>query len=485
MLDVGVFIELRIPMSRAKPLTRFGLLLLLAIGLLWPAIVQQRPAYFFDTAGYLNAGSKAFSLVSAKLHPDVTVGSATSQPAPKVKGVISTRAIAYSLFAALTSAPDGKLYGLVIANALIMTLLISQFWAYRAPDAAPGDVAIATLLLLAASSAPWFASYAMPDVLAGCAILAMLVMTFRGATLPHGARLAIGGIISFAVASHASHIPLIGALMLWGIGELFYQTRQNPALRRRYRVASIVAPFTIGMLMVLGLSLVGFGAVSMAPKRLPFALARSIDDGPAKWYLEDNCKTRHFAVCPFFEATGKGGPELIFSKNGLLRKATPDQMERVRAEEMTIVRAATAQYPLVQIKAAAVNAVAQFFRFGLADNSFDFVVLQAPDGHYSVHRTTERLALRDFGRTMIYGGVLLSLLYLISISRRLSLDEAGTLRMLLFALVVNAAITGALSTLTSRYQSRVIWVLPVVALGLWLARRQRTAGSLRGKLEGG
>lgn len=462
-------------MSRAKPLTRFGLMLLLAIGLLWPAIIQHRPAYFFDTAGYLNAGSKAFSMVGAKLSLAVADGSIGTKPAEKAKGVISTRAIAYSLFAALTSAPNGKLYGLVIANALILTFLISQFWAYRAPEAMPGDVAIATLLLLAASSAPWFASYAMPDVLAGCAILAMLVMTFRGAAISISARLAIAAVISFAVASHASHIPLIGALLLWGIGELFYQTSLNPTLRRRYRVSLIVAPFSVGMLIVLGLSLVGFGAVSMAPKRLPFALARSIDDGPAKWYLEDNCKTKHFAVCPFFEATGKGGPELIFSPKGLLRKANPEQMERVRAEEMTIVRAATTQYPLVQIKAAAKNAVAQFVRFGLADNSFDFVVLQAPNGQYSVHRTTERLALRGFGDAMIYGGVLISLLYLISIARRLTRDEAGTLRMLLFGLVVNAAITGALSTLTSRYQSRVIWVLPVVALGFWLARRQGSA----------
>lgn len=47
--------------------------------------------------------------------------------------------------------------------------------------------------------------------------------------------------------------------------------------------AWLAAPIVLGMLATVATGLVGFGTASVAPKRFPLTLARSIEDGPARW----------------------------------------------------------------------------------------------------------------------------------------------------------------------------------------------------------
>ncbi|HPU14475.1 MAG TPA: hypothetical protein PK808_00175 [Polymorphobacter sp.] len=452
-------------------------MLLLAIALLWPAIVQQRPAYFFDSASYLSTGTKAFAIARDKIAAKLAPASATSAvvahapAAPRVNNVVSIRAIAYSLFAAATSAPGDRLHVLIAVNALVVTLLIWAFWRIRAPRASPRDEALAALFVATATSAPWFVSYAMPDIFAGAAILALLILTFAPLHRQRVARAAVASVVTFAVAAHASHIPIIGLVVAAAVAELLFERWRGTARWSWGRLAWVVVPFIAGLVLVLALSFASFGSASVAPKRLPFALAKSIDDGPGNWYLKATCPEEHWAVCPFFARTGGGGPELIFSDGGLVKTATPAEMEAVRNEEMTIVRNATRAYPWVQIRSAIANSVTQFFRFGLEDNSFGYVIVQLPSGEFRTRAAPERVDLRPVGQVMVYGGVAVALGYIAAIARSLTAVEWGTLRLMLAGLVANAMVTGALSSITSRYQSRVIWVVPVVALGLWLARR--------------
>ena len=95
-------------------------LLLLALALLWPALVQQRPAYFFDTAGYLSPRSKAFALAHDKLVAKLAPAPESddddrARPAPRVSSVVSIRAIAYSVYTAALAAPHNRLHALIAA----------------------------------------------------------------------------------------------------------------------------------------------------------------------------------------------------------------------------------------------------------------------------------------------------------------------------------------------------------------------------------
>ncbi|MGL4543238.1 MAG: hypothetical protein ACRCUI_12080, partial [Polymorphobacter sp.] len=343
-----------------------------------------------------------------------------------------------------------------------------------APDAPPGSEAVAAFLVATATSAPWFVTYAMPDVLAGVAILALAILSFAPIAASRLSMAAVAAIVVFAVAAHPSHILIVGLLVVVALSEMGYQHWRGNTRWSWARSGWIMLPFIIGVVSVVALSLISFGAASVAPKRLPFALARSIDDGPGKWYLEATCPTRRWAACPYFYATGNGGMDMIMKDGGLLKAATPTDMEAIRAEEMIIVRAAIAAYPWVQIKAVAKSSVKQFFRFGLKDNSFEFIIVKPPNGDYRIVRATEPHAIRPAIDIMIFGGIGLAVAYLLSIARSLGTVEAGTLRLVLAGLVANAAVMGGISAVTDRYQGRVIWVLPVMALGFWLARRAQT-----------
>ena len=94
------------------------------------------------------------------------------------------------------------------------------------------------------------------------------------------------------------------------------------------------SPLLLAVVALLGTSYAAFGEWSLAPKRYPIGLARSISDGPGYWYLRDHCATEHFAICEIY---GTNPPrkvnDFLWGPNGVRYRATPEQMERIRAEE--------------------------------------------------------------------------------------------------------------------------------------------------------
>ncbi|MBL0001064.1 MAG: hypothetical protein IPO97_08675 [Sphingomonadales bacterium] len=70
--------------------------------------------------------------------------------------------------------------------------------------------------------------------------------------------------------------------------------------------------------------------MSATGKRIPTALARSIAQGPGKWYLEEQCKTPRYAVCEIYGTKIPGTINgFLFDKNSLNDLATPEQMDRI------------------------------------------------------------------------------------------------------------------------------------------------------------
>ena len=86
---------------------------------------------------------------------------------------------------------------------------------------------------------------------------------------------------------------------------------------------------------------------------------------------------------------------------------------------------------------------------------------------------TENVGARRVANLAAYGGVAAAIVYLLwlGLSRRLRRGEGGLLLLALAGLAGNAAVTGILSGVAHRYQARIIWVVPVVAIGFFLARR--------------
>lgn len=440
--------------------------------MLWPLAINRAPFYASDSASYLRGGELGFNTALMMLGPGEHSQTAPAQDPPQIiADAISksggARSAIYSVAAYLLRAPGNSLLALTVVQAAAVAFMI---WLLRRAIA-PGTGLAAALSAAAAvailTSAAWYAAYAMPDILAGVLISAVLLMTVFIDRFGTGLRAALVVLIAFCITVHGSHLLIaIPTLIAGAIASSRINTSSASVLRR---AAWLASPVVLGVAAMLGTSYFAFGELSLAPKRYPIQLARSVADGPGAWYLRDHCATEHYAICEIY---GSKPPtnvhEFLWGPSGVRNRATPQQMDRIRAQEGTIVRRATLTYPMVQIRRSVTNAILQFVRFGPRDLVFGTRMERRGQEILQTPVEPDRPVLKAIAELLIYASFITSILMLVAIRRRLTSREIGALAVVGTGLVANAAICGALSGVADRYQGRVAWVLPAVAVMILL-----------------
>jgi hypothetical protein len=311
----------------------------------------------------------------------------------------------------------------------------------------------------------------VPDILAGVTIAGALVLTVFFDRVGIVLRLTLVALIAFCITTHGSHLPLAFCVVVAGAVASFVLKRPPVGLAVR-RSLWFVSPIVLAVAALLGTSYVAFGEPSLAPKRYPIQLARSVSDGPGAWHLRDHCATERYAICEIF---GTNPPrhvrDFLWSENGVRYRATPEQMERIRAEESTIVRRAAMEYPVHQLSRAATNVVWQFFAFGTDDLVFGGRIAGDLDDPSLVQAQPDNRMLKTVSEVLIYLSFAAGIALLFALRRRLRSVEIAAISIALLGLLANAAVCGILSAVTDRYQGRVAWILPVLALIIWLRVR--------------
>jgi hypothetical protein len=470
-------------LRREQPLCldrRFLLFTLLAALLLsWPLLVFGRPAYIQDSAAYYKGGRAAVSFALGKLDRSeaATKGAQAGQeadlPAPHAetaKDVSGVRSITYSVAAYLLSAPGVTLALLTIAQALATgALMVAALGAFGGLPA--GRMMAALIVLAGATTAAPVAIFAVPDIFAGLLIGSMVLLTAAPSRVSAGARLLCAGIATFAVTAHASHIPLAGGMTMLGLGWIAVARFSGTPLPR-WTWAWVVAPLLIGGLTLLSINRVAFGETSLASKRYPFALARSVDDGPGRWYLEKHCPELRYTICTLYpHGLPQGGAlEFLWGKDGVVQRATPAQLDRIREEEPEIVLAAAREYSGHEFRRLTYNAAVQLIIFQpypfierlVLDDTGTPQLSPAPQANEKVLGIIGVLtAISAAIGTLCLGWIFL---------RKRPLRPVITLMFL--GILGNAATCVLLAAVAHRYQARVIWLIPLFALAL--------LGSLRG-----
>ena len=446
---------------------RFPLFLAAILLLLWPALLNGGPLIFFDSASYLDQGrqavEEALRLVSSRLSPGAAGEGAAAVAAEGAGSAKIVRSAVYSIFAYAASATPLGEWGVIALHSVLIVILLAMLAGRGLLEAArPADIVLAILFCAALTSLPWFVSYLMPDILAAAVILCGMLVAAGLERLTLLGKLFVFGAASFAMLSHYGHIPLgvgVGAVAL---GLLLVQ--------RRLTVAA-VAVAALPVLVALGgnaaVNRVAFHepGVGVATKRLPVLLARSLADGPARWHLEENCDTEGYAICEVFEDGFSSNLGVILWSDEGLGGASPAQMDRIRAEEATILRRAFMEYPAAQIWSFAGNAVSQTWTFGMDD--FSWARLEwLPDGNVDTgpfDPDRSRAGLDAVGLAHLAGLIAATGLILVYAARDRLGAGAREREMLLVAvagLAINAAIFGGLSVPVDRYQGRVVWIVP-------------------------
>lgn len=458
---------------------RFGIATLL---LLWPLILIGHPAYFFDSTSYLHGGTYAAGYVTQHITtlppPAGSEGAdafaSASAPAAQARGA---RSIPYSVAAWLLAWPGDSMALLAMVQSAAVAFQIALLSAL-AGTVSRRRFAAGVAALALASPVAVFANYAMPDIFAGIGILAAATLTVERGRLSRAARWLVMLLLVVSATVHASHLPLLVGLIPVCLAAAW---RLEPAPRvygTTLLALRLAAPPLAAIALTMASAWVGYGQASLAAKRFPLTLARSIEDGPARWLLQDECRRPRYAVCEVF---GTDIPDTVtaflWKPTGLDGRATPEQFDRIRAEEQEIVLRAARRYRWAQARSLAGNIWRQLVTFGFADTYVDQQVVRDRSGEISLRTRPAPLAqsvLRVLGWTTVLSTVL-SIAALPLLFRRLRPDGRALVAVCACGLVFNAVICATFSGVADRYQARVIWLVPLLALLLAMRAATREA----------
>ncbi len=486
-------------------LRRVLVILLGSAMLLWSAVVNGRPPVFADTALYYSQAEYLAGALGLVSPADRRVPPGDPTDLPHRPGAAN---VSITIDRARSPVYGAFLYGFerlgglwLVAAAQAGMVALSLHLLFRAAAPGLGDrwFLLWLGLISAATSAPFFTSYIMPDVFGGIAGAAALLILVYWDRLSRSDRLAAFMLLVFAVAVHRANLPVVLSVTLASAPVLAWiGVRRGEILARLAAAAGAT-----GMAMiVVGLAFVPIARRAGGPIHdPPFLMSRVLADGPGWRYLQFACAHgQDLALCRFRRLPQEDSDTLLWSNrpvDGLFGVADYRMRLRLEAEERRFVCPALAFDPLGQLRASTRNVLQQLSMVQVQSPLAD-PVRYVDDGYW---RRTSLMRIIPGARTCMVAGrcasktpdrflaalretALLSSLVALAaefaliararafrVGRRSGArhgddqSRSATLIILIAVLVLaNAVICGALSAPVPRYQARLIWLAPALAM---------------------
>lgn len=329
----------------------------------------------------------------------------------------------------------------------------------------------------------WFVGLIMPDVYGPVLYACIFLLVFASETLSNVERGAVVLMAWWSVASHVTHLMLAAGLC---VVLTLLSLLQWRSARPHFRAIGVVAMIVIIVAAThMALHAYLYGEPSLSGKRPPFLMARVLVDGPGRWYLQQHCGDTKFVVCNYLNKI-RSDDDFLWNLDGVWQTASPATKEELRHEEMPLVLATLRAYPRDVLSISGSHFFEQLLTFGLWDYGPNPWVEQMldkvmPDSRSRYLRTRQaRRALPDEFSSSAQEWTVIAALVLIggftpSALRRRHVRLLGLSSVVIFVVIANAFVTGVFANVEDRYQSRVIWLLPFLAILFaleWLDHRR-------------
>jgi hypothetical protein len=460
-----------------------------ALLLLWPAILNGDPLFYPDSMSYLGDGRPLARILF--LH------------APK--GYAAMRSEFYSLGIFpfhwnVTAWPIVVLQALLTSYILWLVLrsFTARSFAARSVDVRAFDTRRATVqfvilvaLLSLSTSLAWYVCFVMPDILGPLLYLAIYLLVFVHETLSTREKCAVAVIAAWSMASHSTHLML--AIGLWVLLDLLFALRWPPLQARGRAIGSIAGIVLVVAAGQMALHGYLYGKPTLLGNRMPYTMARFIADGPGRWYLQQHCGTLHWAICDRVGDLPATDDDFLWTEGGVWDGASPEKQQQMLEEEWPLVLATVRAYPGAQLRVSLANFRTELTDFGLWDftpnpwmaSEIDKVLPGTLAPYLRTREAQSRLPT-DFFTTVQQWVVLASALAIVVCVPLLwswrRWRMLGLVTVLVAAVIANAFLTAVFSEVDSRYQSRVIWLIPLLAglIMLDLLDRRRERGEAAG-----
>jgi hypothetical protein len=479
------------------------------LGLLWPALLNGGPFWFQDTTTYIRAADAAVVAATGRqsawsdrlvrVDSRAGVGNASTRVSKAhghpeaargkifpTRPVITGRSIYYGFLLYFPMAAFGPWGAILVQAALVSALLVVCLGiAARQFGTSSRLIPVSLAVLSLLTPLPFYTSMLMPDVYSGVLILALATAMCFWAIMTKAERLLLVAASAILATFHTTHLLLAismaaaaGILIFRGMQRLSPVLIAGPAI-----ILAIIAEVTFSLAVRTQL-----GEPPLSP---PFLSARVTASGPGTRYLHERCgkSSEPFALCRYRARLPLDSDSFLWgegSERALFQVVNREEQRRISAEDKRFFLAVLANDPADLVRVSAASVVDLATRFDLT--SFNYVdgwrgglLGKLPRRLHEDIAGTRAFKGQMPTRYTIYATVTVTVLSLIVMAallvtqtrRRLSGRLARYGLLIVLAVLANAVICGTLSKATGRYQMRLIWLLPAVALVL-VAGQPRT-----------
>jgi hypothetical protein len=435
---------------------------------LWVPIVNGFPLLFADSGTYLRIGTELYFPLDR----------------PATYGLL----IAPLHFL-------GGLWAVAIAQALFALWLIGRVLAVATGLKTPWLLAAAAIVLALFSSLPWFAGQLMPDMFASFVGLVLFLILFGGDRLMRWERTFLPLLLAGLVSLHLSHLILAAAVIVVATLVMWIGGDPRNAVRDGARG---VGGLALALLVLSSMNLIGAGSFQPSSQTNAFLLARLLDGRVAQPVFRSMCRDERLMLCIMLPAVENGrvplpGQSYLWDMSLPRGRLMREDPQRVKREEQAIVARSIATRPEAVVRLAVMGWLDQLVTARSADGLIaygpDMMVSRQIHNHFPAELAASNRSLQQQGRlqrlavlpdrqiALVFS--LCSPLLIFHAWRRRDHRLVGLASVIVTMIIVNAAVCGILSGVFDRYQSRVLWLLPllaiVAALRIWEWRSKRVA----------
>lgn len=475
-----------------------AVLLLMGIFCL-PALYNRHPILYPDSVAYFHSGSAALEALApleAAMHhmvegkaqanaPEATQSHPLVEKTLEERGLDGTstsRSPYYGATLVILTGIGGE-WALPLVQVLLSIIAIMVAARHIGPPR-PGPlfaVCAATGLIAGLGI---FSTTVMPDIFAGYAILAIAVLLAAFRDMSGRERAFWLALLLVSCLFHKANLAASAVLIVLGIGYRWL-TGRGDAPQGATLFGVIVAA-------MLGHALVNVAvekATGRAPVQTPFLLARLVGDGTAEQYLRKHCPQTRYALCQFL-------PRMPMTENDFLWNGVPpktvmktapvETQEAITRESEAIIKGVLTEFPLQQALISTDNVLRQFFVVGVREYGIGVAwISKDVPGMQDVLRAYDGSRIAEHSMPLAAISLAMLITYLAGFAGIAALalgrDRSPIPRqsweiaaVIIAGVIINAAISGAIAGVFDRYQGRLAWLIPFVALLLWLQRRAIT-----------
>lgn len=442
---------------------------MIALLLLWPALYNRFPLIFPDSGAYLAVAWGSFWTFD--------------------------RSGFYGLFLKVFSALPA-LWGLwagLVAQAFAIGAVLLLAVRALIPRSSPAVVCAIILLTTMTTSLPWHSAQLMPDAFTGPCILLTWLAVSRDPDDSGAPSLWLG--VLAAGLMHYTHlgiVPVAAAAAL--IAQSLCGAPMRGVAKRAFVAAMVTVLIALGQFTANGLLLHRWSTTPAGPV---FLFARLHEDGIVQPWLARHCGSDGpVELCNLAPSLPRDSQKLLWGQKSPLDQLLWQDFQKPSAQQLvgemrTAAIGSIIEHPVAFTKIAAESTADQLVHFAPLDDECPDVCTSPSSAVYDRVRAMHPELLPEFLSTRQARGTIpkhaiqaivmpvqiLSIVLLIPFLAFARLRQDGRALSLLMAvvagLIANAALAGVLSDVHDRYQSRVVWLVPLVELIIavsWLRR---------------